>query len=103
MEIADRVYVAGDIVKGWPKLGELAMRTGMYVGKRINGFSRSFEPIFIFILDAGNGFGLHIRSNKPWGGNLVSVKGSRIRPLLKRFIERYYIWTKGRMGFLVNL
>ncbi|AEB94300.1 FAD/NAD(P)-binding oxidoreductase [Metallosphaera cuprina] len=104
LELYKNVYVAGDIIKGWPKLGELAMRTGIYVGGRIlNKRMEEFKPTFIFILDGGFGEGLHIRSTKPWGGDYVSVKRSRIRPLLKRFIERYYVLRRGKMGFLINL
>ncbi|MCG3108048.1 hypothetical protein L3N51_00326 [Metallosphaera sp. J1] len=103
LETRPGVYVAGDIIKGWPKLGELAMRTGIYVGQRLRGHGGEFKPIFIFILDSGKGIGVHIRSTVPWGGTAVSIGKSRIRPIFKRFIERYYIWRKGKMGFLIKL
>jgi hypothetical protein len=104
LEIKGGVYAAGDVVKGWPKLGELAMRSGVYIGERVKGRNRgSFKPIFIFILDTGHGIGLHVRSTKPWGEDNVSLRVSRLRPLMKRFLERYYIWRRGKMGFLINL
>ncbi|QKQ99690.1 NAD(P)/FAD-dependent oxidoreductase [Metallosphaera tengchongensis] len=103
LQTKDNVYVAGDIIRGWPKLGELAMRSGKYVGASINGFSGSFKPIFIYILDNGKNIGLHIRSNIPWGGSYVTVRRSWVRSVFKRFIERYYIWRKGNMGFLLKV
>ncbi|MCH1770629.1 MULTISPECIES: FAD/NAD(P)-binding oxidoreductase [Metallosphaera] len=103
LEVRQGIFAAGDIIKGWPKLGELAMRTGIYIGQRIREYVGEFKPIFIFILDDGRGTGLHVRSTFPWGGRQLSITKSRIRPLFKRFIERYYIWRKGNMGFLINL
>ncbi len=103
LEVKEGVYVVGDLIYGWPKLGELAMRTGRFVGRRINGHKERFEPVFIFILDTGMGEGLHIRSKVPWGNPWNVAKVSRVRPLMKRFIEKYYILRKGNMGFLFYL
>ncbi len=103
LEVREGVYVTGDLIYGWPKLGELAMRTGRFVGRRISGHKEKFEPVFIFILDTGMGEGLHIRSKVPWGNSWNIAKLSKIRPLMKRFIERYYILRKGNMGFLFYL
>lgn len=103
LEVKKNVYAIGDIIKGWPKLGELAMREGIYVGKRISGkLEGGFEPIYIHIVATGRE-GIHIRSKVPWGINYQEVKVSKIRSLMKRFIEKYYIWRKGNMGFLYYL
>ncbi|AWR97082.1 hypothetical protein DFR86_05570 [Acidianus sulfidivorans JP7] len=104
LEVKPNVYAAGDIIDGWPKLGELAMRSGMYIGKLLssNNVKEPFKPIFINILDIGNK-GLHIRSDIPWGGNLQIIKCSKLRKIMKRFIENYYIIRKGNMGFLYYL
>ncbi|BCU71290.1 pyridine nucleotide-disulfide oxidoreductase [Stygiolobus caldivivus] len=97
------VYVIGDLIKGYPKVGELAMRTGIYVAKYIKKETVDpFTPIFINIIDTGD-YALHIRSNKLWGGNIEVVKRSKVRSLMKRFIERYYIFRKGKMGLLYYL
>ncbi|BBD72291.1 hypothetical protein HS1genome_0680 [Sulfodiicoccus acidiphilus] len=98
LEVEPGVYVAGDLLEG-PKLGELAMRMGTVAGLNASGRAKVLKPIFINILDFGK-FGLHIRSDVPWGGTYVSVKKSPIRRLMKRFIEKYYLWRKGRMGIL---
>ncbi|WP_338599682.1 pyridine nucleotide-disulfide oxidoreductase [Sulfolobus tengchongensis] len=104
LEYKDGIYVIGDMVKNYPKLGELAMREGIYVGKLLSKkVNESFKPIYINIIDTGNGEAIHIRSNLPWSGNLVSVKVSKIRSIMKRFIERYYIIRKGKMGILYYL
>ncbi|AOL16214.1 pyridine nucleotide-disulfide oxidoreductase [Sulfolobus sp. A20] len=101
LEYKSRVFAIGDMIKGYPKLGELAMRQGIYVGKYLSGKIRnSFNPIFINIIDTGMGEAIHIRSNKPWNGSLVSVKLSRLRAFMKGFLEKYYILRKGKMGFL---
>lgn len=103
LEVKKNVYAIGDIIKGWPKLGELAMREGIYIGKKLSGnVKESFDPIYIHIVDTGKE-GIHIRSKVPWGINYQEVKVSKIRSLMKRFIERYYIWRKGNMGFLYYL
>lgn len=104
LEVKPNVYAIGDIIDGWPKLGELAMRSGKYVGELINSSDRKvpFKPIFIHILDFGDR-GIHIRSNVPWGGDFQEVKISILRRYMKRFIENYYIWRKGNMGFLYYL
>jgi NADH dehydrogenase FAD-containing subunit len=103
LEVKKSVYAIGDIIKGWPKLGELAMREGIYIGKKISGkLEGEFEPIYIHIVDTGRE-GIHIRSKVPWGINYQEVKVSKIRSLMKRFIEKYYIWRKGNMGFLYYL
>jgi|BEDMetMinimDraft_2_1075160.scaffolds.fasta_scaffold06041_2 hypothetical protein len=94
-------YVAGDLIEG-PKLGELAMRTGAIAGANALGKGLALRPIFINILDFGK-FGVHVRSNVPWGGSYQSVKKSPLRTLMKRFIERYYIWRIGKMGLLAKL
>jgi len=104
LEVKKGVYAAGDIIFGWPKLGELAMRSGRFLGKKINKKDPSpFEPIFIFILDTGYGEALHIRSKVPWGNTWNIAKISRVRSLMKRFIENYYIIRKGNMGLLYYL
>ncbi|BDC19040.1 hypothetical protein [Acidianus sp. HS-5] len=103
LEVRENVYAIGDIIKGWPKLGELAMREGIYVGKKLSGkIEGSFRPVYIHIIDTGKE-GIHIRSKIPWGINYQEVKVSKIRSLMKRFIERYYILRKGNMGFLYYL
>lgn len=106
LEVKPNVYAIGDIVKDWPKVGELAMRSGKYIGELINAGNynarKPFKPIFINILDVGNK-GIHIRSNIPWGGNFQDVKISVLRRYMKRFIENYYIFRKGNMGFLYYL
>lgn len=109
LEVKPNVYAAGDIINGWPKLGELAMRSGKYVGELITNSNntnksarKAFKPIFINILDIGSK-GIHIRSNVPWGGDFQEVKMSTIRHYMKRFIENYYIIRKGNMGFLYYL
>lgn len=104
LELAKGVYAIGDIIYGWPKLGELAMREGVFLGKGINkGVTKKFNPIFIYILDTGFGNAIHIRSDVFWGGTFQSVKRSRIRSFMKRFIEHYYVFRKGNMGFLYYL
>jgi NADH dehydrogenase FAD-containing subunit len=104
LEVKNGVYAVGDIIHGWPKLGELAMRSGRFLGKKISKKDSSpFQPIFIFILDTGYGEALHVRSKVPWGSTWNIAKISRIRSLMKRFIERYYIIRKGNMGFLYYL
>ncbi|ARM75725.1 hypothetical protein [Acidianus manzaensis] len=104
LEVKPNVYAAGDIIKNWPKLGELAMRSGRYIGRLLSNKNKeeSFNPIFINILDTGDK-GIHIRSNVPWGGNFENIKCSKTRRLMKRFIENYYILRKGNMGFLYYL
>ncbi|EZQ03223.1 MULTISPECIES: hypothetical protein [Acidianus] len=103
LKVKSNIYAIGDIIYGWPKLGELAMRTGKYVGKEILRKDDKFYPIFINIIDMGDGNAIHIRSDVPWGGKKVSIKKSKIRSYMKRFIEKYYIWRKGNMGFLYYL
>jgi len=104
LEVKKGVYAAGDIIFGWPKLGELAMRSGRFLGKKLSkNNDSSFDPIFIFILDTGYGEALHIRSKVPWGNTWNIAKISRIRALMKKFIEKYYIIRKGNMGFLYYL
>lgn len=103
LSAAENVFGAGDAVDIGPKLGELAMRMGIYTASRIAGNNRPFKPIFINIIDTGRGKGIHIRSDLPWQGNIQSVKTSWIRVMMKRFLERYYIYRKGKMGFLINL
>jgi hypothetical protein len=96
-------FIIGDLISGFPKLGELAMRTGIYVGKMVKGIERKcFKPIFINIIDTGDS-AIHIRSDKLWGGKIEIVKVSRIRQFMKRFIENYYILRKGKMGILYYL
>lgn len=103
-EIKKDVYAIGDIIKGWPRTGELAMRSGVFVGKYLSGKTRdNFRPILINIIDTGRGKAIHFRSDIPWGGNFESVKESRIRALMKRFIERHYVSSKGNMGFLYRI
>lgn len=103
LSVSGSVYAAGDIVDLGPKLGELAMRMGIYVAKRIAGEeSGPFSPIFINIIELGDK-AVHIRSKYPWGSDYQSVKMSKLRLVAKRIIERYYMLRKGRMGFLVNL
>ncbi|MEM3949341.1 MAG: pyridine nucleotide-disulfide oxidoreductase, partial [Saccharolobus sp.] len=104
LEYKNDVFVIGDMIKNYPKLGELAMREGIYVGKLISKkINESFKPIFINIIDTGKGGAIHIRSNFPWNGNFESVRVSKLRAIMKRFIERYYIIRKGKMGILYNL
>ena len=96
-------FILGDLIEGFPKLGELAMRTGIYAANYIkNKKTDPFKPIFITIIDTGKE-GIHIRSNKLWGGNIESVKISIIRRIMKRFIERYYLIRNGKMGILYYL
>ncbi|QIW24273.1 hypothetical protein EWF20_09025 [Sulfolobus sp. S-194] len=96
-------FVIGDLIQGYPKLGELAMRTGIYAANYILGKNNSpFRPIFITIIDTGKE-GIHIRSDKLWNGKMEVVKVSKIRQLMKRFIERYYLIRNGKMGFLYYL
>jgi len=103
-EISKGVYAIGDIIKGWPRVGELAMRSGVFLGRYLSGKEKGdFIPILINILDTGRGKAIHIRSDKPWGGKYESVKVSRARSIMKRFIEKHYISRKGNMGFLYKL
>jgi NADH dehydrogenase FAD-containing subunit len=102
LSVADGVYAAGDVADIGPKLGELAMRMGIYAASRMTGNTKPFRPVFINIIDTGRGKGMHIRSDLPWKGNIQSVKISRLRYIMKRFLERYYVYRKGKMGFLVN-
>ncbi|AHC51729.1 FAD-dependent pyridine nucleotide-disulfide oxidoreductase [Sulfolobus acidocaldarius SUSAZ] len=96
-------FIIGDLIENMPKLGELAMRTGIYVGKFINDRRvGKFSPIFVTIIDTGSE-GIHIRSDRPWGGNKEVVKISKLRQYMKRFIERYYIIRRGNMGFLYHV
>ncbi|MEM3267379.1 MAG: hypothetical protein QXR69_01665 [Conexivisphaerales archaeon] len=102
--IKDGVYAAGDIVDMGPKLGEMSMKMGIHVANSINvGRPLRFEPMFTYIMDTSSGKGIHIKSNLPWRGSYQSVKVSALRLLFKRFIERYYIYRKGNMGFLALL
>ncbi|QGA67872.1 FAD-dependent oxidoreductase [Sulfolobus sp. E11-6] len=104
LEYKNDVFVIGDMIKNYPKLGELAMREGIYVGRLLSKkINESFKPLFINIIDTGRGEAIHIRSNVPWNGNFDSVKVSKLRAMMKRFIERYYILRKGKMGILYNL
>jgi len=104
LKVSNVCFGIGDVVNGMPKVGELAMREGIYVARLILGAEKEpFKPIFINILETPSGKGLHIRSNKPWGGNYVSVKYSRFRSVMKRFIEFYYVTRKGNMGILSRL
>ncbi len=102
LSVADGVYAAGDVVDIGPKVGELAMRMGVHAAGMIAGNTKPFKPIFINIIDTGRGEGIHIRSDLPWKGNIQSVKTSRLRYIMKRFLERYYVYRKGKMGFLIN-
>ncbi len=103
-EIKKNVYGIGDLIKGWPRTGELAMRSGVFVGKYLSGKTvDNFKPILINIIDLGDGRAIHFRSEKPWGGELETVKLSRVRAILKRYIERHYVRSRGNMGFLYNL
>ncbi|BFH74416.1 hypothetical protein SJAV_23600 [Sulfurisphaera javensis] len=96
-------FIIGDLISGFPKLGELAMRSGIYVGNYILGKTKKpFKPIFITIIDTGRE-GIHIRSDRLWGGSTEIVKVSKIRQLMKRFIEKYYLIRNGKMGFLYYL
>ena len=96
-------FIIGDLISGFPKLGELAMRTGIYVGKVMKGVEKSsFKPIFINIIDTGDR-AIHIKSDKLWNGKIEIVKVSKIRQFMKRFIEKYYIFRKGKMGILYYL
>ena len=96
-------FILGDLIEGFPKLGELAMRTGIYAANYIkNKKTDPFTPIFITIIDTGKE-GIHIRSNKLWGGKIETVKISKIRKIMKRFIERYYLIRNGKMGILYYL
>ena len=96
-------FILGDLIEGFPKLGELAMRTGIYAANYLKNKKTSpFKPIFIIIIDTGKE-GIHIRSNKLWGGNIESVKISKIRKVMKGFIERYYLIRNGKMGILYYL
>lgn len=93
-------FILGDLINGFPMLGELAMRTGIYAASHIMKKTNSpFKPIFITIIDTSRE-GIHIRSDKPWGGYIQSVKVSKIRQIMKRFIERYYLFRNGKMGIL---
>ncbi|MDG6939758.1 MAG: NAD(P)/FAD-dependent oxidoreductase [Nitrososphaerota archaeon] len=104
LKVKDCVYAAGDIADMGPKLGEMAMRMGMYVASQMDGTSSGpFRPRFVYILDNGAGRAAHVRSDVPWGGGRSSVRVSRMRSLMKRFIERYYMIRKGKMGFLSRM
>ncbi|MEM0164981.1 MAG: FAD-dependent oxidoreductase [Saccharolobus sp.] len=105
LEYKNNVFAIGDLIKDYPKLGELAMREGIFVGKLLSGANNSvsFKPIYINIIDTGKGEAIHIRSDIPWGGNFISAKKSRLRSIMKRFIEKYYIIRKGKMGILYHL
>ncbi|MEM0117386.1 MAG: FAD-dependent oxidoreductase [Conexivisphaerales archaeon] len=103
LEVKQGVYAAGDAADMGPKLGELAMRMGVYTAKRIAGYDQPFRPMFINIIDTGRGKGIHVRSDYPWQGSFQSVKVSKLRSMMKRFLENYYIHRKGKMGFLVHL
>jgi len=104
LEYKPNIFVIGDLIKSFPKLGELAMREGFFLGKNLSKKSSNvFKPIYINIIDTGWGEAIHIRSNLPWGGNLVNVKISKLRAIMKRVIEKYYIIRKGKMGFFYYL
>jgi NADH dehydrogenase FAD-containing subunit len=104
LRVAKNCFAIGDIIYNWPKVGELAMREGIYVAKLIQGkINKPFSPLFVNIIDTGKGKGIHIRSNKLWGGDYVSIKYSAFRSLMKRFLEKYYVIRKGKMGFLEKL
>ncbi|BBG24592.1 pyridine nucleotide-disulfide oxidoreductase [Sulfuracidifex tepidarius] len=103
-EIKKDIYAVGDLIRKWPRTGELAMRSGVFIGKHLSGKTKdNFKPILINIIDTGRGKAIHFRSDIPWGGNFESVKTSRVRALMKRFIEKHYVSSKGNMGFLYRL
>ena len=103
LSINDRVYVTGDLVKGLPKVGELAMRTGTYVARAIGGFKEPFRPIFINVIKLPKRKAIYIKSDRPWGGTTEVFTVSTFRYLTKVFIERYYLLSNGKMGFLEKL
>ncbi len=100
LRVKSNVYVTGDLIHGLPKVGELAMRTGIYVARSVMGLNEPFRPIFINVLKLPKGKAIYIKTDKPWGGKTEVFKVSRFRYLTKVFLERYYIMTNGRMGFL---
>ena len=104
LEVAKNVYAGGDIVKGFPKVGELAMRTGRYIARAALGKEdKPFKPVLINVTKLPKGKGLYIKTDLPWNGNTLVTKVSRFRYLTKSFLERYYLVSNGRMGLLENL
>ena len=100
LSLNDRVYVTGDLVKGLPKLGELAMRTGTYVARAISGYKEPFRPVFINVIKLPKRKAIYIKTDKPWGGTTEVFTISTFRYLTKVFLERYYLISNGKMGFL---
>ncbi|MGC9106036.1 MAG: hypothetical protein ACP5HQ_06405 [Thermoprotei archaeon] len=100
LSLSDFVFSAGDIVKGYPKLGELAMRMGKHVARVIKGRKTSFRPVIINVIKLTKGRAIYIKTDTPWGGKELVVKLSRFRYITKEFLERYYIITNAKMGFL---
>ena len=103
LSLNDRIYVTGDLLKGLPKLGELAMRTGTYVARAISGFNEPFRPVFINVIKLPKRKAIYIKTDKPWGGTTEVFKISTFRYLTKVFLERYYLISNGKMGFLEKL
>lgn len=104
LEVAKNAYAGGDIVKGFPKVGELAMRTGRYIARAALGKEdKPFKPVVINVIKLPKGKALYIKTDLPWNGNTLVTKVSRFRYLTKSFLERYYLVSNGRMGLLENL
>jgi NADH dehydrogenase FAD-containing subunit len=98
--VNENVYAVGDAIN-WPiKLGELSMRQGVFAGERINGKSGNFKPVFITILDNLRGLGIRIKSTDPWVPDNGSAHIGRQYSIMSRFLMRYYVFGKGRMGIL---
>jgi hypothetical protein len=100
LRVSDSVFAAGDIIKGFPKLGELAMRTGKHVARAIGGQKSSFKPIIINVIKLTKGKAIYIKTDTPWGGKELVIKLSRFRYLTKEFLERYYVIMNAKMGLL---
>lgn len=100
LRVSDFVFAAGDIIKGFPKLGELAMRTGKHVARAIRGQKSPFKPIIINVIKLTRGKAVYIKTDTPWGGRELVVKLSRFRYLTKEFLERYYVIVNAKMGLL---
>jgi hypothetical protein len=98
--VQKNVYAAGDALDWNAKCGELAMRQGIYIGKRINGETISFKPVFITILDNLKGLGLRIKSTVPWNSEISYARSGRKYSIMAEFLMNYYRFRNGKMGIL---
>ncbi|KJE48925.1 MULTISPECIES: FAD/NAD(P)-binding oxidoreductase [Acidiplasma] len=100
LRIADDVFAIGDAINFGPKIGELAMRMGIFVGDYINGAKNSFDPVYITVLGSPQGPGMRVVSSIPWGGSIEKFRFLRKPAIMKGFLYNYYRIRRGNMGFL---